>query len=663
MRNNHSKKPELLLPVGNTEAFYAALKGGADAIFLGLRDFNARNRATNFTPWQLSAIVKEAHKQKVKVYITLNTVIRNHELGQLIDTLNVLSQIKPDAVIVQDWGVVYLIRKFFPNLKVHASTQMANHNSIGANYSHKMGIERVVMARELTKPELEKIAQKSKAELEIFIHGALCYSFSGMCLFSSYLGGASANRGQCAQPCRRNYTQSKDESYFFSLKDNQLIEHLPFLEKHKIDSLKVEGRIKSAEYVYQVATAYRKALDFPAKRAEAQMQLMTDLGREKTDYFYGSKVGEAITQSANTGLYLGKVIAKVNNIITFECAVNLEDGGRLRFRSKSNDEQVVLKVDVLTKTEQGVECDIKGKEVNVGDEVYLAGLRLKFPNKLQTKGENIHERCPIGKSKSIRTKISHRNKSMKKLEVYTRIDSLAWLRKIRLEDYQGVFLNLGRKELQEFNPKLPFIQKNKALIYIELPRFISEGDIGFYKSQLQNFQSAGISQFVLSHLSQKDILPRNSRFITNENVYAFNDAAIQQLKEEGCKNFIYPLENDIANMAKGTDRNGIVPVYYFPYLFYSRMPVKANKDEYFTDKMGAKFRKIIKDGITVVLPEHPVSITQYKDKLERYGYTKYLIDLSTTTPSKNTPKSIQNRLKNSEQIQPSTNFNFKRELK
>ncbi|MDA3929842.1 MAG: U32 family peptidase [Prolixibacteraceae bacterium] len=662
MSKGQAFQPELLLPVGNTEAFYAALKGGADAIFLGLRNFNARNRASNFTPWQLSAIVKEAHQHKVKVYVTLNTVIRNLEINTLIDTLFILSQIKPDAVIVQDWGVVYLIRKFFPQLTIHASTQMANHNSIGANYSKKMGIERVVMARELTKPELEKIAKKSQVELELFIHGALCYSFSGMCLFSSFLGGASANRGQCTQPCRRNYTQSESENYFFSLKDNQLIEHLPFLEQLKIDSFKVEGRIKSAEYVYQVATAYRTALDYPEKREEAQLQLKTDLGRDKTDYFYGNKIKDAITQASNTGLFLGLVSNLEDKSIQFTSKIGLPESCRLRFRSKENDQQVVLKVNEMIRDENNYTFESNNQSIQIGDEVYLAGLRMKFPTKLNTNGIDLHERCPMNKQKSIKAKISHRLQKGK-TEIYLRIDSLAWMRKIRIEDYDAVLLQLSKSELAEFNPKLPFIQKNKNKIHVELPRFIPEGDLEFYRNTIQRIYSAGLTHFFLSHLSQKDFLPRGAQFSTNENVYAFNDAAVQLLKEEGARKHIYPLENDIVNMSKGTDHNGIVPVYFFPYLFYSRMPVQANKDEYFVDKMGEKFRKIVKDGITIVLPEHPVSLTQYKSKLERYGYQRFLIDMSTTAPSKNTPRTIVRKFKASEQIQPASNFNFKRELK
>ncbi len=198
--------PELHLPAGNIESFYAALEGGADAIYLGLKQFNARGRARNFTNSQLPKLLKEAKKHNVQVYITLNTVIKNQEITELFDYLHFLNLTGVDGIIVQDWGVYYIAKRFFPKLKIHASTQLGIHNSLGTNFSEKKGFKRVVLARELTLNELQTICEKSSVETEVFIHGALCYSFSGMCLYSSYSGGRGANRGLCTQPCRRVYS-------------------------------------------------------------------------------------------------------------------------------------------------------------------------------------------------------------------------------------------------------------------------------------------------------------------------------------------------------------------------------------------------------------------------------------------------------------------------
>ena len=664
MKVQNGFRPELLLPAGNSEAFHAALAGGADAIYLGLRDFNARGRASNFSPWQVATLTKKAHEQGVKVYITLNTVIRNTEINRLADTLFVLSQIKPDAVIIQDWGVYHLIRNFFPQLKLHASTQMANHNAIGVNYAAGKGFKRVVLARELTRSELKSIAQHTKAELELFVHGALCYSFSGMCLFSSYLGGASANRGLCAQPCRRIYEQAKTDNYFFSLKDNQLIEHLFFLEELKIDSLKVEGRLKSAEYVYQVARAYRKALDHPNLKDEAKAELLFDMGREKTDYFYGNSVSEAITQSANTGLFLGQVIEITANSLTFTSTVTLDKNCRLRFRSITDDRQKVIKTNDLKKEKNDYCFTTNTDEVTIGDGVYLAGFDLKFPANANTSNVKLNSRCPAVKMANIKSAISfQKKKTTERPSVFVRIDRVDWIDKNLIDAVNGVLLRLTSKELEAYTPAPQFIRQFGAKVWIELPKFISEGHIEQIRLQLSRLNKAGISNFVLSHLSQKELLPKNAKFMTNENVYLFNDAAIKQVMTEGATHYIYPLENDIVNLAKGTNRSGIIPVYFFPHLFYSRMPVDLEKEERFADKNGEYFRKTVKDGITLVLPDQPVSLTQYKSKLERYGFSNYLIDLSNSPDQEHKFAQIKRKLLASERVGSGSNFNFKRELK
>ncbi len=170
--NKPLNKPELLLPAGNVESFYAAIEAGADAIYLGSKHFNARERAANFSPPQLKAMVKYAHSKHVKIYITLNTVIKNAEIPELIDVLYQFQQIKPDALIIQDMAVWHIVSKYFPELTLHASTQMAHHNSFGAAFTKQIGIERVIMARELTLPELQLIMKHKTTEIEIFVHGA-----------------------------------------------------------------------------------------------------------------------------------------------------------------------------------------------------------------------------------------------------------------------------------------------------------------------------------------------------------------------------------------------------------------------------------------------------------------------------------------------------------
>ena len=653
-------RPELLLPVGNIEAFYAALKGGADAIYVGLKNFNARGRASNFNNFQFQLILSEAAKHNVKVYVTLNTVIKNKEISELAEVLWFLSKTKVSAVIIQDWGTYYILKKYFPQLVIHASTQMGNHNSLGVNFSKKAGIERVILARELTLSELTDIQKRIDIETEVFVHGALCYSFSGMCNFSSYLGGAGANRGLCTQPCRRFYNTDGKQQLVFSLKDNQLVDYVQDLAKIGVSSLKIEGRLKSGEYVYQVAQAYRKAID-ENKINIARNMLKLDLGREKTQWFYAKNVKNAISETPNTGLYLGKVIKVSDNSFLFSSTEKLAKGNRLRIQTKSNSEQETVKLDEFIQYDD-LTVEVKGRVEGLkqGNDVYLAGLRqMKFPNKLKGNVKNIQQ-IPFKLKKEIVSSV-RKFKPENRRTIYVRIDSIDWLRKIRLDDIDNLILQLRKSSWNDFNPKVPFIQKNRHKIWIEFPQFISEKDIEFYKNLAFNFNKQGFKQFVLSHLSQKELLPGGAVFGTNENVYCYNDAAIKAVKEQGAKWVTSPFENEYDNLLSGANRSIVVPMHYYPKLFYSRQPVKA--DDKFYDDNNREYSKYVVNGITIVVPDKPVSLLQYREKLSGKGFNNFFIDLSFEKPSKHTIKRLLTKLKRSEQEQPSTTFNFKKGFK
>jgi putative protease len=541
-------KPELLMPVGNIESFYAAIKGGADAIYVGLKNFNARGRASNFNNFQFQLLINEANQNKVKVYVTLNTVIKNKEIPELLDTLWFLSKTNIAAVIIQDWGTFHLLKKHFPKLVIHASTQMANHNSNGTNYSQKLGFERVILARELTLPELTDIQKRSTIETEVFVHGALCYSFSGMCNFSSYLGGSGANRGLCTQPCRRFYKINNKKHLPFSLKDNQLIDFVPEMAKIGVASLKVEGRLKSGEYVYQVAQAYRKVIDGIGDIEDSRNMLKLDMGREKTQWFYAKNVKDAISEIPNTGLFLGRITSVSQNEFSFEANIDIESGNRLRIQTKKDSEQDSFKINEFSQDEDGIvtaQGTING--LKKGNEVYLAGLRqMKFPSKLKGDAKPMNQPMPFKLKKEITNKVRG-FKPAKKGNLFVRIDSSDWLRKIRLEELDQLIINLKKTDWDSLRTDVPFIQKNKNKIWIELPQFISEKDIEFYKNLCQSFVKKGFNQFSLSHLSQKELLPNGSNFGTNENVYCYNDAAAQALKSEGAVWITSPFENEYDN--------------------------------------------------------------------------------------------------------------------
>ena len=250
--------PELLAPAGDMECLYAAVAAGADAIYVGGKRFGARAFAKNFELDELAQAVAYCHLHGVKLYVTLNTLVEDRELSSAVEYAAELYRIGVDALITADVGVVSAIRRHVPDLEIHASTQMSVHNTVGVNAACAMGVSRVVLARELSLADIKSAVEASDCEIEVFLHGALCVCHSGQCLFSSLVGGRSGNRGECAQPCRLPYNNGK---YPLSLKDLSLADHIPELVESGVASLKIEGRMKSPEYVFAVTNAYRHMLD------------------------------------------------------------------------------------------------------------------------------------------------------------------------------------------------------------------------------------------------------------------------------------------------------------------------------------------------------------------------------------------------------------------
>ena len=263
--------PELLAPAGDMECLYAAVAGGADAVYVGGKRFGARAFAKNFDIDELASAVRYCHIHGVKLYVTLNTLIEDKELPDAVSYAAELYRIGVDALIVADLGVISAIRRLVPNLEIHASTQMSVHNSLGANAAAQMGITRVVPARELSLENIRSIVDNSPCEIEVFLHGALCVCHSGQCLFSSLVGGRSGNRGECAQPCRLPFNNGK---YILSLKDLSLANHVTELIESGVASLKIEGRMKSPEYVFAVTNAYRHMLDEYRNAKDAENDIL-----------------------------------------------------------------------------------------------------------------------------------------------------------------------------------------------------------------------------------------------------------------------------------------------------------------------------------------------------------------------------------------------------
>ena len=303
------KKPELLAPAGNMEKLKMALLYGADAVYLGGKAFGLRAFGGNFTNEELQEAVDFAHKLGKKIYVTVNIFPHNSDIAKLPAYLTFLNEIKVDAILVADLGVFTLAKEYAPDVELHISTQANNTNWAAVNAWAELGASRVVLAREMSLEEIKEIREKCSVELEMFVHGAMCISYSGRCLMSNYLTGRDANRGSCAQPCRWNYALVEEKrpgqyfpvledergTYIFNSKDMCLLPYLPDVIASGVDSLKIEGRMKSVHYAASVVKAYREAIDsyFAApEQFEVKKEWVEELDKVShraytTGFYYG----------------------------------------------------------------------------------------------------------------------------------------------------------------------------------------------------------------------------------------------------------------------------------------------------------------------------------------------------------------------------------------
>lgn len=347
------RQVELLAPVGKFENALAAIENGANAIFVGGKVFNARQFADNFEEDELEKIIDYCKLRGVKTHITVNTLIKDQEIDELMTYLKKLARLKVDAVIVQDLGVAYLVKTYFPDIELHASTQMSAHSIEDVQFLKNFGFKRVVLARELQLEEVKAIKEQVDIEIETFIHGALCYSYSGQCLFSSQIGGRSGNRGRCAQPCRMGYSLLKGEeevissTYLLSPKDLCTLSFLPELIACGIDSFKIEGRMKSPEYVASVTQVYRKYIDLALKdpehyKVEAKdmemLQSIFNRGGFSQGYYFKKAGADMLTEKTpkNIGLRIGYVVKydKKTKMATIHTNKTLNPGDGLEIWNK-----------------------------------------------------------------------------------------------------------------------------------------------------------------------------------------------------------------------------------------------------------------------------------------------------------------------------------------
>ena len=704
---------ELLAPAGNMESLDAAIGEGADAVYLGLKSFNARLRTTNFAWNQFGATIDALHKQDKKIYVTVNTVCEERETERLYRFLSYLNEMKPDGLIVQDYAVMRLAQEFFPNLELHASTQMNVESAHGVRLLQNAGVKRVVLARELGLDEIRKIKNETGADLEVFVHGALCVSESGLCLFSSFLGGKSANRGMCAQACRRYYTAEVPggikQGYYFSPCDLQLIEQIPDLIEAGVNSFKIEGRMKSAEYVGSVVAAYRYVIDHYKEDkkgaiAAGKRMLASDFARSKTSYWYGFNsleegIDNAATkilnpdQAGGTGIYLGKIaslkpapkelVEAINQsrVPTDEPPLRLQmanlkggsydpdPGDSIRIHKKDDTGRVSHKI-------RSVEVEDDGKRwidipagYSVGDSVYLLQIKSssKRYSRVVTADLSKYRKQPKDELLPILdlTPVAQKELQYFPDGVYVQVSSIADVFIVQGLNPVRVILEYNSEtsyDLLNHKTVLPFSKKQ---LYISLDPFCSALQEDKLKEELSTLIDDGYTNFVVNNLAHIQMLKKkNVNMIAGPYLYTFNRWAVSWLENQNIGAFIMPYENSRRNLESTYDENVrsrvLVPVFAYPALFRMRFKLPSDYDfTYFEDKEETVFKVNSTPDGSFVMPEQPFSILDKVNFITSSGFKKVLIDFSKTKVTRSQIKAITTSMAKSQPLPDVSRFNWK----
>ena len=676
---------ELLAPAGNLESLDAAIGEGADAVYLGLKSFNARLRSSNFAFREFEAAVYALHRMGKKIYVAVNTVFTEREGERLYRFLAYLDRVGPDALIVQDYGIIRMCREFFPNLVLHASTQMNAESASAVNLLGKDGFKRIVLARELGIEEIREIKSKTNCSLEVFVHGALCVSESGLCLFSSFLGGKSANRGMCTQACRRFYT-AQDSSgerggYYFSPCDLQLIDKIPELIEAGVDSFKIEGRMKSAEYVGSVVSAYRYVIDhYQENRKEAvaaaKRMLSTDFARAKTSYWYGFKnveegvknAGEAILnpdQAGGTGIYLGKIAAikpipkelkvslkeslspnaqenqrSVSLALVRGGAYDADPGDSIRIHKNDDSGRVSHKVRHVETDREGRRwLDVPGG-IDQYDEVYLlqtkAGTkRYKrvLPNEL--KGFNKQPRDEALPIMDL-TPVQKNELDFFPEGLYIQVSSVEDVFLAQSAHPVRIIIEVNSETLGDLLVKKTLLPFSKAQVIFSLDPFCPQGIEESLSAQIDELVGIGYKTFVANNLAHISMLrKKGAAYIAGPYLYTFNRWAVSWLENRGVSAFVSPYENSRKNLEavfeESVRARVLIPVFAYPALFRLRFRLPERYDfTYFSDKSEMNFKVNSTDDGSFVMPEIPFSIADKTSTLEGAGFKRFLLDFSKT---------------------------------
>lgn len=681
MRN---KDFELLAPAGNLEIFKGVIESGADAVYVGGSMFGARAYANNFTEEELLEAIDFAHLRGVKVYLTVNTLIKNSELSKLYDYLLVYYKRGLDAVIVQDIGVVKAIHEYFPSMEIHTSTQMTVTGADGVRFLSQFGVTRVVMAREVSLAEMKRIHEETGMELEAFVHGALCYSYSGQCLFSSILGGRSGNRGRCAQPCRLPYTvEGKKDEYILSLKDMCGIKALDKLHDAGVYSLKIEGRMKQLEYACGVVKYYRSYIDSKKPVSDADYERIKALGNRCgfTDrYYFDHNGSDMVTYVKPNFVSNAAEPSPEKRKLSIEGELVLREGepgsltvkrGDVTYKASIEPVSAALKapldkkaaIDRINKTGD-TDFEFSHIKAQIGENVFVPNGAL---NKLRR--DAISGLCDKLLKKYYRNDARYVDMSGltalpehvvksdaahdEAINDYTTICSCMTRAQldtlIGYECFDVFYLDFDmydRKTLiQQFADDVKSLTKRNKKVYLMLPTIFRADSSDYFVTIAKELDKVSFEGFVVKNYEElylTENLFTGRKVILDHNMYTFNDVSKSAFFEHGVSGDTVPLELNSKEIMHRNNIGSQMIVYgYYPLMTTANCVHKNTKgcDKkqkliYLKDRYNKSFAVCnnCKECYNTIYNSLPTMLTKNISKLKEVGIRSFRYSFTIETP-------------------------------
>lgn len=681
MRN---KDFELLAPAGNLEIFKGVIESGADAVYVGGSMFGARAYANNFTEDELLEAIDFAHLRGVKVYLTVNTLIKNSEFSKLYDYLLPYYKRGLDAVIVQDIGVVKAIHEYFPSLEIHTSTQMTVTGADGVRFLSQFGVTRVVMAREVSLAEMKRIHEETGMELEAFVHGALCYSYSGQCLFSSILGGRSGNRGRCAQPCRLPYTvEGKKDEYILSLKDMCGIKALDKLHDAGVYSLKIEGRMKQLEYACGVVKYYRSYIDSKKPVSDADYDRIKALGNRCgfTDrYYFDHNGSDMVTYVKPNFVSNAAEPSPEKRKLSIEGELVLREGepgsltvkrGDVTYKALIEPVSAALKapldkkaaIDRINKTGD-TDFEFSHIKAQIGENVFVPNGAL---NKLRR--DAISGLCDKLLKKYYRNDARYADMSRltalpehvvksdaahdEAINDYTTICSCMTRAQldtlIGYECFDVFYLDFDmydRKTLiQQFADDVKCLIKRNKKVYLMLPTIFRADSSDYFVSIAKELDKVSFEGFVVKNYEElylTENLFTGKKVILDHNMYTFNDVSKSAFFEHGVSGDTVPLELNSKEIMHRNNIGSQMIVYgYYPLMTTANCVHKNTKgcDKkqkliYLKDRYNKSFAVCnnCKECYNTIYNSLPTMLTKNIGKLKEAGIRSFRYSFTIETP-------------------------------